>query len=334
MNDAAPASGYAEAYAAWRADPEAWWAGVAEGITWERRWDRVFDRLERAVRPLVPRRDAEHLLQLHRSPRAGRPRRAGGADLGQPDDRADRDLHLSPDADAHREARRRAGGTRRRAWRPGGDLPADGAGSGDRHAGLRAAGCDPFRGVRRLRRGRTGLAHRRRQAEGDRLGVLRARAGARGEIQAAARRGDRAVAAQARCLPDPAARCRTRRTGRRARPRSRGGRGGGVAARSGPRGGHRSALHPLHLGHDGTAEGRGARQWRPCGRAVELDAHAVRRRCRRRVLGGVRRRLGGRPLLHRLRAAAARLHQRDVRGQAGRHAGRRRVLAGLRAASA
>ncbi len=43
MDDAALASGYAEAYAAWRADPEAWWAAVAEGITWERRWDRVFD---------------------------------------------------------------------------------------------------------------------------------------------------------------------------------------------------------------------------------------------------------------------------------------------------
>ena len=43
MNDAVPASGYAEVYAAWRADPEAWWAGVADGITWQRRWDRVFD---------------------------------------------------------------------------------------------------------------------------------------------------------------------------------------------------------------------------------------------------------------------------------------------------
>ena len=43
MNDAAPASGYAEAYAAWRADPEGWWEAVAEGIAWERRWDRVFD---------------------------------------------------------------------------------------------------------------------------------------------------------------------------------------------------------------------------------------------------------------------------------------------------
>ena len=174
--------------------------------------------LERAVWPLVPRCDAEHLLQLRRPPRAGRPRRAGGADLGQPDDRADRDLHLSPDADPHREARRRAGGTRRDARRPGGDLSADGAGSGDRHAGLRAPGCDPFRGVRRFCRGRTRLTHRRCQAEGDRVGILRPGARAGGEIQAAARRGDRAVAAQARCLPDPAARRRTRRTGRGARP--------------------------------------------------------------------------------------------------------------------
>ena len=235
MNDAAPTSGYAEAYAAWRADPEAWWAGRRRGHHLGAALGPRVRSLERAVRPLVPRCDAEHLLQLRRPPRAGRPRRAGGADLGQPDDRADRDLHLSPDADAHREAGRRAGGTRRDAWRPGGDLPADGAGGGDRHAGLRPAGRDPFRGVRRLRRGRTGLAHRRRQAEGDRVGVLRPRAGTRGEIQAAARRGDRAVAAQARRLPDPAARCRTRRTGRRARPRSGGGRGGRGAARSGRR---------------------------------------------------------------------------------------------------
>ena len=53
---------------------------------------------------------------------------------------------------------------------------------------------------------------------------------------------------------------------------------------------------------------------------------------RRRVLGGLRRRLGRRPLLHRLRAAARRLHDDPVRGQAGRHARRRRVLAGGRRA--
>jgi propionyl-CoA synthetase len=43
MDDGAPAIGYAEAYAAWHADPDTWWAGVADGIDWERRWDRVFD---------------------------------------------------------------------------------------------------------------------------------------------------------------------------------------------------------------------------------------------------------------------------------------------------
>ena len=46
----------------------------------------------------------------------------------------------------------------------------------------------------------------------------------------------------------------------------------------------------------------------------------------------LRRRLGGRPLLHRLRAAARRLHHGPVRGQAGGHAGRGRVLAGDRRA--
>ena len=34
---------YADTYAAWQADPQVWWAKAAEGITWDRRWDRVFD---------------------------------------------------------------------------------------------------------------------------------------------------------------------------------------------------------------------------------------------------------------------------------------------------
>ena len=34
---------YAEAYAAWRARPEAWWENVADGIDWTKRWDRAFD---------------------------------------------------------------------------------------------------------------------------------------------------------------------------------------------------------------------------------------------------------------------------------------------------
>jgi propionyl-CoA synthetase len=34
---------YNEAYADWKRDPEGWWANAAEGITWSKRWDRVFD---------------------------------------------------------------------------------------------------------------------------------------------------------------------------------------------------------------------------------------------------------------------------------------------------
>jgi propionyl-CoA synthetase len=34
---------YAEAYADWRARPEAWWEKVAEGISWTKRWERTFD---------------------------------------------------------------------------------------------------------------------------------------------------------------------------------------------------------------------------------------------------------------------------------------------------
>jgi propionyl-CoA synthetase len=35
---------YADAYGAWMRDPAAWWAAEAAGITWDRSWDKVFDR--------------------------------------------------------------------------------------------------------------------------------------------------------------------------------------------------------------------------------------------------------------------------------------------------
>ncbi|MCC6717905.1 MAG: AMP-binding protein [Acetobacteraceae bacterium] len=38
-----PDSRYAEVYADWQRDPEGYWARAAEGIDWDRRWDRVFD---------------------------------------------------------------------------------------------------------------------------------------------------------------------------------------------------------------------------------------------------------------------------------------------------
>ena len=42
MTDVAPSS-YAATYAAWQADPEAWWAGAAAGIDWMQQWDQVLD---------------------------------------------------------------------------------------------------------------------------------------------------------------------------------------------------------------------------------------------------------------------------------------------------
>ena len=286
----------------------------------------------RRLWPLVPRRAAEHLPQRPRPSRRRRARRPAGADLRQPDDRPGRDADLRADAGAHREARRRAGRARRRRGRPGGDLHADGAGSGDRHARLRAPRRRAFRGVRRLRGGGAGGAHRRRAAQGHRRRLLRAGAGAGGRLQAAARRGDRHVAAQAGRLPDPAAARSAVRADARPRPGLRRGRGRRGAARLRAGGGDRPALHPLHLRHDRPAQGHRARHRRPCGRAAPLHAPDLRPRPRRRVLDRLRRRLGRRALLHRLCAAARRLHLRPLRGQAGRHAGCRRLLARLRPA--
>ena len=36
-------AGYDAAYAAWRRDPEGWWAEVADALQWDQRWDRTFD---------------------------------------------------------------------------------------------------------------------------------------------------------------------------------------------------------------------------------------------------------------------------------------------------
>ncbi len=76
------------------------------------------------------------------------------------------------------------------------------------------------------------------------------------------------------------------------------------ALRAGAR--DRSALHSLYLRHDRHAERRGARQWRPSGRAEMVDVQSLRRQARRSLVVRLRYRLGGRPQLHHLRAADSR----------------------------
>jgi propionyl-CoA synthetase len=43
MNETIKNSLYDRAYAAWAAERTSWWESAAEGITWDRRWDTVFD---------------------------------------------------------------------------------------------------------------------------------------------------------------------------------------------------------------------------------------------------------------------------------------------------
>src|SRR6516164_4664729 len=74
------------------------------------------------------------------------------------------------------------------------------------------------------------------------------------------------------------------------------------------------AQAPLIEGRDRDwAERRGARQWRPHGRAQMVDEKSLRCRARRSVLGRLRRGLGGWTFLHRLCAAVSRLHDAPLR---------------------
>ena len=158
------------------ADPEGFWGEAAEAIDWERRWDRVLDD-SRAPFTLwfAGGRLNTCWNALDRHVERGRGEQAG-ADLRQPRHRHDR--RRSPTAQLRDEVARLAGalaGARRRQGRPRPHLHADGAGGGDGDARLRAHRRHPLRGVRRLRGARARDPHRRRQAQGDPLGLLRHR---------------------------------------------------------------------------------------------------------------------------------------------------------------
>ncbi len=87
-----------------------------------------------------------------------------------------------------------------------------------------------------------------------------------------------------------------------------------VRAGADGRGGH--ALHPLHVRHDGKAEGHRPHDRRLSRRHVRDDQAGVRSARRRRVLVHGRHRLGHRPQLRRLRPARQRRDGRDVRRRA------------------
>ena len=198
-------TGYAETYRRSLERPEEFWARG-------RRSDRLGAALgprarsqPAAVLPLVCRRPAQYLLECARPPcRGGRGERVAliwdSPVTGQIRHFTYRELRD--------EVARLAGvlaGLGVAQGRPRADLHADGARGGDRDAGLRAHRRDPFGRLRRVCRARAGDAHRRREAAGDPLRLLRHRGQPHRPLQAAARRGDRRGAREARALRDPAA---------------------------------------------------------------------------------------------------------------------------------
>ena len=280
-----------------------------------------------AALPLVPGRGHEHLSQRPRPPRRRRPRRPGGPHPRLAGDRRGPVVHLRRAARPRGSVRGGHAAARGGRGRHGRDLHADGPRGRRGDARLRPAGRGPLGRLRRLRPPGARGADRRRQAGADRDGLLRHRGAARRRLHAAAELRPRAGGEPAGALHRAPAAPVPGRADAGARPGVGRGARGRRAGRARAGEGDGSALHPLHLGHHRDAEGRRARQRRPRRRDAVVDGERLRRPGGRGLVHRLGHRLGGGPLVHRLRAPDHRLHDGDVRGQAGRHARRRGVLA-------
>ena len=255
--------------------------------------------------------------QLPGPPRRGRQRRPRRLPLARGGGRGARH-HLCRAPPRRPALRQRPEGPRHRQGRRRRHLPADDPRGRRRHARLRAHRRPPQRRLRRLlTRGRPrahgvlrgqGPDHRRRRPPQGQDRPDQERRGPRDRER-------------------PLDRDHLRRQGHRHRLRDEGRprrlvrRGDGEGRRRVPAGAPRRrapALRPLHLRLHREAEGRPAHHRRLPGRRHLHPPLRLRPEAGvRRLLVRRGRRLGHRPLLHRLRPALQRRHQRHVRGRAG-----------------
>ena len=313
--------------------PDEFWSEAAEKLVWQKRWERTLDDSNPPHYRWFAGGEintCHNAIDRHVEDGFGD---LAGADLRQPHERPKARLHIRRSARANGGDRRRAvaGGSQKRR---GGDyLYADDSGSRFCDARLRANRRAAFGRFRRLWGARVGGAHRRLSGGFCLVGFLRLGAGAGSRLQKTARRRAGVGATQSQRLRDFAApsgiesNCapgaisigRSLSTARR-RPNARAWR--------------RPILCIFF-----TLPARPARPKESC-----VTTAAMRSRCfgrwraftmfaRARFLGRFGYRLGGGAFVYRVCAVFAARDHGVIRRQAGRHAGRGRVLARHRRAS-
>ena len=270
-------SGYHDVYAAWKQDPEAFWANAAKESTGTSPGTRCSIPMPASMAAGSPARSATPATTASTATSS-----AGAAEqkaLIYDSPVTEHEADASPTPSCATRWRRSPACCRTSASSKGDRviiympmMPE--AVIGD--AGLRAHRRRPFGGVRRLRRHELATRIDDCQADADpRRPRAASSPAASSQYKPLLDSAIELCDAQAARCPDAAAAAGRGDDGRRPRPRLGRARSPTPSAR--PQGrlragqGDRPALHPLHLGHDRPAQGRGARQRRPHGGAQVDD---------------------------------------------------------------